>query len=173
MGTASGAGDGDPIEVVAHETAVLIRRAESARKGAQTLDRSAYLLLDAIAARSPLALGSLAERFQLDISTVSRQAARLEAGNLVTRVADPEDGRVCLLAITELGVHRLRSAREARRALFAELLEDWSLDERRVLGACLAKLNRSIAQRDARRRGRREPVREPEDHGSVMPRAMG
>jgi DNA-binding MarR family transcriptional regulator len=169
MTTEDAPGDEDPIDLVAHETAVLIRRAESARKLAQTLDRSAYLLLDAIAAHNPLAFGSLAERFQLDISTVSRQVAMLEAGGLVARCADPGDGRVCLLAITGSGASKLRAARAARHALFAELLADWSLEDRRALGAALLRLNQAIARRDRNRRGRREHAHESEDGGRALP----
>lgn len=153
----------DPIELVAHETAVLIRRAESARRKAQTLDRSAYLLLDAIAEHNPLALGALAERFQLDISTVSRQVAMLETGGLVARYADPGDGRVCLLAITGAGEAQLQATRAARLTLFGELLADWSLEDRLALGAALLRLNQAIARRDANRRGRRERAHGPED----------
>jgi DNA-binding MarR family transcriptional regulator len=148
MTTEDGASDKDPIELVAHEIAVLIRRAESARKGAQTLDRSAYLLLDAIAAHTPLALGALAERFQLDISTISRQVAMLEADGFVARAADPADGRVSLLAITGPGAAQLRATRAARHALFAELLADWSLEDRQGLGTALLRLNQAIARRD-------------------------
>lgn len=142
--------DADPVDLVAHETAVLIRRAESARKRAQTLDRSAYLLLDAIAVQNPLALGALAERFQLDNSTVSRQVAVLEARSLVERRVDPADGRVFRLAITETGMTQLRSARKARHDLFADLLASWSDEERHALGAALRRFNEEIARRDRR-----------------------
>lgn len=148
MATADDPGDADPIALIAHETAVLIRRAESARKRARTLDRSAYLLLDALAAHNQLALGSLAESFQLDISTVSRQVAMLEADGFVVRCADPADGRVCLLAITGSGAAELRATQAARRAWFAGLLADWSLEDRRDLAAALLRLNQAIARRD-------------------------
>ena len=117
MATVDGQSDMDSIAVVAHETAVLIRRAESARKGARTLDWSAYLLLDAIAAHNQLAVGSLAEHFQLDMSTVSRQVATLEADGFVARCPDPGDRRVCLLAITRSGATQLQATRGVRRGL--------------------------------------------------------
>ena len=152
--------DENPIDMVAREVTALIRLAESARKGLLTLDRSAYQLLGAIAAHTPLALGTLAELLQLDVSTVSRQVAVLEAKDLVERSVDRGDGRVSLLAITKTGMAQLQAARAARHDLFAELLADWSDDDRRALGATLQRLNEAIA----RRRGGSQ---------KGMPRTMG
>ena len=88
MGAEDARNDENPIDMVAREVTVLIRLAESARKGMLTLDRSAYQLLGAIAAHTPLALGTLAELLQLDVSTVSRQVAVLETKDLVERSVD-------------------------------------------------------------------------------------
>ena len=147
----------DSIDLVAHETAVLIRRAESARKHMQMLDRSAYLLLDAIAAHNPVALGALAERFQLDSSTISRQVAVLEARGLVRRHVDVVDGRVFRMAITDTGLAQLSSARQARHDLFADLLAGWSEADRRALGTALLRFNDAIVGRDGLRRQRIVP----------------
>ncbi len=148
MATGGTPGDADGIDLVAHETAVLLRRAESAHQREQALDRSAYLLLDAIATQDALALYTLAEHFQLDASTVSRQVAVLLAKGLVVRSANQADGRVCLLTITALGAAELRAARAARHAFFADLLADWSAEERRALGVALHRLNQAIVRRD-------------------------
>ncbi len=148
MATAAEGHDADPVGVVAHETAVLIRRAESARRRVQVLDRSAYLLLDAVAARSPMPLGTLADRFQLDNSTISRQVAALEARGLLERRVDPEDGRVFRLAITQSGLAHLSSARRVRYELFAELLDGWTDAERREFGAALHRFNEEIARHE-------------------------
>jgi DNA-binding MarR family transcriptional regulator len=152
VATGDTAGDTDGIDLVAHETAVLLRRAESARQREQALDRSAYLLLDAIATQDALALYTLAEHFQLDASTVSRQVATLLARQLVERRADPADGRICLLAITAMGSAELQAARARRHDFFAELLADWSVEERQALGAALQRLNQAIARRDSSKR---------------------
>lgn len=146
MGADDARNEENPIDMVAHEVTVLIRLAESARKGLLTLDRSAYQLLGAIAAHNPLALGTLAELLHLDVSTVSRQVAMLEAKNLVERSADRGDGRVSLLAITDTGKTQLEAARAARHDLFAKVLADWSDDELRALGATLLRLNQAISR---------------------------
>jgi len=146
MGADDARNDENPIDMVAREVAVLIRLAESARKGLLTLDRSAYQLLGAIAAHNALALGTLAELLHLDVSTVSRQVAMLENKDLVERSADRGDGRVSLLAITETGKTQLQAARAARHDLFAQVLADWSDDELQALGATLLRLNEAIAR---------------------------
>src|SRR5690242_1267084 len=93
----------EAIDLVEHELTRLLRRAESARTrhpAALRLDRSAYLLLGELEWRGPRGIAALAQSFQLDVSTASRQVAALEAKGLVERRADPADGRVCLLEIT-------------------------------------------------------------------------
>ncbi len=136
----------DPVEVVAHELAVVVRRAESARLRAQPLDRSAYLLLDAVVESEAPALGSLADLFQLDLSTVSRQVATLEAKGLVERGADPGDGRVTQLSITREGSSQLQITRAARHDFFTKLLADWSDEDIRSLGEALHHLNLCMAR---------------------------
>ncbi len=139
----------DAIDVVEHELTRLLRRAESARTrhpAAHRLDRSAYLLLGELERRGPLGIGALAQSFQLDVSTASRQVSALEAKGLVERRADPADGRACLLELTPHGRSQLAETRRARRALFAGLLADWSDEDRRRFGAYLARLNQTIAE---------------------------
>lgn len=138
----------DTIDLVEQELTRLLRRAESARTrhpAALRLDRSAYLLLGELERRGPLGIATLAQSFQLDVSTASRQVAALEAKRLVERRADPTDGRVCLLEITPHGRAELGETRRARHTLFAELLADWSDEEHRQFGTYLARLNRAIA----------------------------
>lgn len=150
------------IAAVEHEVALLLRLAESTAKRAEMLDRSAYLLLGALEERGPLGIAALAEIFQVDLSTASRQTAALEARGLVDRLADPHDGRVSLLQITPHGRAQLAATREARRALFAAILDGWSERECREFGAYLARFNQAIVRRRRRissERASRDPPR--------------
>jgi DNA-binding MarR family transcriptional regulator len=95
-------------------------------------------LLDALtdAGRS---MGDLAGALLCDASNVTQLVARLEAGGLVTRRADPEDRRVKRVAITPAG----RRVRRAVRRAFdfpAERLGRLSEGERLRLSALLGKL---------------------------------
>lgn len=142
----------DAIGVIEREVAYFLRRAESARKDAGALDRSAYLLLGELAARGPLGIAALAALFQLDLSTASRQTAALEVKGLVERLPDPTDGRVSLLRITPRGRVQYQATRDARLALYAEILAGWSEQDRRQFGLYLARLNNAIARRQPRAR---------------------
>ncbi len=137
----------DSIGIIEHEVTLLLRLVESARKRAEVLDRSAYLLLGALETHGPLGIAALAEIFQMDLSTASRQTAALETKGLVQRLADPRDARVSLLQSTALGRTLFQSVRDTRHALFAEMLGSWPDDERQQFGAHLARLNQAIVQR--------------------------
>lgn len=145
-----GRGTNESIGEVAHQVALLLRRAEASRRRVGQLDRSAYLLLSELAVRGPLSIAALAQTFQLDLSTASRQVAALEAKQLVERLADPADGRISILEITPRGRAAVQTTREARHALYAQLLEDWPEEERRAFGTYLARLNQAIARRPLR-----------------------
>ena len=143
----------DSVDLVAHEVALLLRRVDAARQTDAVLDRSAYLLLGELEAQGPLGIAVLAHTFQVDLSTASRQAAALEAKELVQRLPDPDDGRISLLQITPLGRARFQATRDARHALYAEILEGWSEEDRGRFGAYLARFNRAIVQRRERQKG--------------------
>ncbi|WP_248929701.1 MarR family winged helix-turn-helix transcriptional regulator [Paenibacillus hamazuiensis] len=134
------------LETIELEMAILFRRITSItdNKRYGNLDRSAYLLLHQISSHGSAGVKTLADEFHLDISTVSRQAAALEAKGYVYRIPDPTDGRAYSLQITELGARELRECKEARLARFAELLKNWSEDECRTFGQLLEKFNRTF-----------------------------
>lgn len=138
-------GGKDGVDIIEHELAVFLRRVESARRR-QPLDRSAYLLLGELDTCGPIRISALAETFQLDISTASRQTTVLESRGLVERLPAPEDGRVSLLQITPLGRAKLEETRTARIALIASVIEDWPEDDRREFGDYLARFNRALAR---------------------------
>ncbi|WML48895.1 MarR family transcriptional regulator [Neobacillus sp. PS3-34] len=128
------------------ELAILIRRttAISTRRKIGNLDRSAYLLLHQIVSNGSAGVKALADEFQLDISTVSRQAAALEQKGYVYRIPDPVDGRVYSYQITDLGKKELAEYKQVRMARIAELLNDWTDQEREEFGQLLKKFNHSF-----------------------------
>ena len=58
---------------------------------------------------------------------------RLERQALVTRTADPEDGRGTLVGITEPGQDALVERRRLRRERLGELMETLTIEERHAL----------------------------------------
>ncbi|MBU7318196.1 MarR family winged helix-turn-helix transcriptional regulator [Paenibacillus oleatilyticus] len=136
------------LETIELEMAILFRRMTSItnKKRFGNLDRSAYLLLHQISSHGSAGVKTLADEFHLDISTVSRQAAALEAKGYVYRIPDPSDGRAYSLQITELGARELLEYKEARLARFTELLKHWSEEECSAFGQLLQKFNRTFLE---------------------------
>lgn len=87
----------------------------------------------------------LAEEFQLDISTISRQTASLEQKGYVYRIPDPQDGRAYSLQMTESGAAELASNKQSRYERVAELLQDWLPEDQQKFGELLSKFNRIFA----------------------------
>ena len=138
--------DEHSLEMVELELAILIRRTTSIsnNKKLGNLDRSAYLILRRIKAKGAVGVKVLADEFKLDISTVSRQAAALEQKDYLYRIPDPLDGRAYSLQLTEQGEKELFDYKQARLERVAELLEDWSDEERELFGVLLEKFNQSF-----------------------------
>lgn len=131
------------VDVIELEMAILVRRLISMTtyKKIGNLDRSAYLLLHQIASHGSAGVKALSDEFQLDISTVSRQAAALEQKGYVQRIPDPADGRAYSLQMTDLGGEVLNENKQARQNTIGKLLSSWSDEERLIFGELLHKFN--------------------------------
>ncbi|WP_160719182.1 MarR family winged helix-turn-helix transcriptional regulator [Bacillus sp. USDA818B3_A] len=137
------------LEMIELELAILLRRTTSVttNKKIGSLDRSAYLLLRRIANKGAVGVKILAGEFQLDISTVSRQAAALEQKGYLYKIPDPADGRAYSFEITELGKKELKDHMRARMERITELLQDWPQEERQVFGELLRKFNHCFIEK--------------------------
>ncbi len=111
------------------------------------LERGAYLLLGRIATDGPARLSVLAEDVCLDLSTVSRQVAALEAVGLVGRTTDSADRRASVIAATDAGVAIFSRNREVWLAALRDLLADWTPGERAEFARLFTRLNNNIAVR--------------------------
>jgi len=134
------------LESLEIEMAILVRRLTSltSDKKIGNLDRSAYLLLHQISTHGCAGVRTLADAFQLDISTVSRQAAALEQKEYVYRIPDPQDRRAYALQITDLGKQELVEYKQARSDRLKEVLKDWSDEECQAFAQLLKKFNLTI-----------------------------
>lgn len=131
------------LETIDLELAVLLRRVTSASRKIGHLDRSAYLLLYRIISQGPAGVKILADEFQLDISTISRQTAALEQKGYVYRIQDPLDGRAYTLQITELGKKEFDVHQLARCERIGQIIKDWTNEESQLFGQLLRKYNQS------------------------------
>jgi len=103
------------------------------------VERATYLLLVHLVKDGPRRAGTLAEAVHSDPSTISRQVAHLVRLGLVVRTADPEDGRATLLAATDEGRRVFEENRRVRIERIAEMLEHWTVADRRKLADLLAR----------------------------------
>lgn len=110
--------DEQSLEELEVELSILIRRVThtSSHKKTSSLDRSAYLLLHEIVTAGPAGVKALAIEFQLDVSTVSRQAAALEQKGYLLRIPDETDGRAYTLQITETGLEEFQKEKSLEKA---------------------------------------------------------
>lgn len=137
----------DPIKLIEYELTTFIRRAvylDNSDRKIGNLERASYLLLRQLDEFGPARVKELAESFKLDISTLSRQAAALEAKELIQRLSDPSDGRVSLFTITKLGRQRLKADKKMRLDRYERMLDDWSGDEKEMFGRLLLRLNEAF-----------------------------
>ena len=115
------------------------RRMRTRLPGEQ-LDFTAIVLLKALLHGGPVRLSTLAGMLDVDASTVSRQVRQLEDRGLIERMSDPDDGRACLIALSEEGRSRLEEGALRRRRLVGELVRDWDAGDREQLRLLLTRL---------------------------------
>jgi MarR family transcriptional regulator, organic hydroperoxide resistance regulator len=89
--------------------------------------------LHLIAHRKHCAMGDLAARLGVAMSTATQVADRLEQRGWVQRVDDPEDRRVVRLALTPQGRTVVEERRQHRRAKLREALAKMAEEKREAL----------------------------------------
>ncbi|WP_112471136.1 MarR family winged helix-turn-helix transcriptional regulator [Streptomyces triticisoli] len=88
-----------------------------------------YTLLAQISQHAPVRLSVLAELMEVDKSTLTPPAKRLEARGFIVREPDPADARAQLVSVSRAGKLAVRRLRKARADTVAELMADWDTAE--------------------------------------------
>ena len=130
--------------------AVLLRLSSRMRRRLpeDELDHTMLPVLRVLGEHGPVRHTELAERVQLDASTVSRHVRHLEERGLTRTTHDRQDGRVRLVELLPAGHRVLEVMLGARRRIVAELLEGWPEQDRRTLGDLLGRLERDLEDRE-------------------------
>jgi DNA-binding MarR family transcriptional regulator len=133
----------NPVETIEVELSIFIRRfiAATTNKKVGNLDRAAYLLLHQISTHGSAGVKALAEEFQLDMSTISRQTAALEQKGYLYRIPDPQDGRAYSMQLTDTGIAELALNKQARLEYLTKHLQDWTGEDQQRFGELLNKFN--------------------------------
>ena len=133
---------------IEQQMTLLLRRVQrihfTTSSGEVELDRSAYGILCRLVDEGPQRLGSLAQAFGLDPSTITRQVQALEHGGFVERRPDPTDRRASLLDLSAQGREVLIATRARRREWLQAALGDWDDHDHEEFGRLLEKFNLSI-----------------------------
>jgi DNA-binding MarR family transcriptional regulator len=141
--------DDEVLGAIETQVALLMRLGEASRRSTglkphRALDRAAYVILRYLQQDGPQNVSTLADRLNLDGSTVTRQVTALQHDGLVERHRDPNDGRGTVIEATETGLKQVSAVQEARRALYDKVLSDWSPGEREDLAESLIRLTGSM-----------------------------
>jgi DNA-binding MarR family transcriptional regulator len=86
------------------------------------LTASAAFAMNRVCREGPIRLTTLAAKEGVSQPSMTQLVQRLERQDLVTRIADPDDGRACLIGITETGQTLLDDRKRVRRERLAELM---------------------------------------------------
>ncbi|MEO8887976.1 MAG: MarR family transcriptional regulator [Jatrophihabitantaceae bacterium] len=100
---------------------------------------SAHMVLKALASDGTMRSSQIADLLQADPSTVSRQVAALVKDGLVERRADPEDGRACLLVLTDRAGGVLKRQDAIRHQHFDQMLAGWNERDLRKFSTLLQR----------------------------------
>jgi DNA-binding MarR family transcriptional regulator len=139
----------DVLGIIETQVALLMRLGEATRRSTRiaphrALDRSAYVILRHLQDTGPINVSALADRLNLDGSTVTRQVTTLENDGLVERRRDPKDGRGIVIAPTELGFKQVDTVRKARHDVYDRVLRDWDESDREGLATVLERFTGSL-----------------------------
>jgi DNA-binding MarR family transcriptional regulator len=111
------------------------------------LDRAGSALLYKLHLKGDaLRVTELAELLGVDAPTVTRKIQQLEREGLVSRQADPDDGRATRIRLTRDGRRSLERVLKARRQWFDRLVEGWDDVELSTFAQLLGRFSSSMAR---------------------------
>src|SRR3954469_9222649 len=133
--------------LAAHLRVVIARTARRLRQEAGVdLSPSQTAALASIERRGPLTPSEVAVCERIQRPTATRIIARLEEAGLVSRAADPADGRSSLVSITPEGAALLKRLRANKDAFLARRLDTLDPEELAVLDRAAGILERVLAE---------------------------
>lgn len=134
------------LQSVEHQLSLFWRRARAisnqlSRQVHPDMEPAAYGLLTVIRREGPIRLTDLAMNIGVGKPSVSRQIAFLESIGLVSKEADPLDGRAQSIRLTPKGEEKMSQVQDARKQVFRARLGSWPITDLQELARYMAKLN--------------------------------
>ena len=128
-----------------HSAAIHLLRALRREDAASGLSAPRLSALSVVVFAGPITIGALAAAEQVRPPTMTRLVAALEAQGLVTRVPDPDDGRVVRLRATAKGQRLLAAGRARRVEKLAAQVDALPPDDRATLARAAELVERLVA----------------------------
>lgn len=125
---------------------IAISRRIRARGPEDALEPGAFLVLHTVACHRPARPSEVADRLQLDASTISRHLRNLERAGMVVRSSDPQDRRAARVCVSALGQAVLDEGFQARRARVSAAFETWPAEDRHALVGLLTRLAEDLSR---------------------------
>ena len=97
------------------------------------LSASAAFTMNRVYREGPVRLTTLASKEGVSQPSMTQLVQRLERAGVVARLPDPDDGRACLIGITEAGQALLDDRKRLRRERLAALLTTLTDEEQSAL----------------------------------------
>lgn len=118
---------------------------------------SSLLVIHAIAGQGDdVTVGAVADHLDIDPSTASRLVGHAIDAGFVSRSPSPVDARRARLRLTEAGDRVRRLTDEFRRNFIAELVADWSDDDRQQFARLLGRFAKAAASKRDQAASRRD-----------------
>lgn len=110
----------------------------------QRIARSEIAVLDTLGAEGAMAMGELAARVRVPVSTATRLVDRMEERDLVRRERPADDRRTVLVALAPAGERFYHEALAARVAGTERMLRTLTVDEQEQLLRLYRKMSEGI-----------------------------
>src|SRR3954452_14695702 len=145
--TSRSAADTATGELASRLRLTLTRMARRLRQQAGgELTPSQLAALASIERHGPMTPSELADRERIQRPTATRVLALLESRGLISRAADPLDGRSSLLTVTRDGAALLKRLRSRKTAYLAQRLSSLDSSELQTLERAAAILERMLEE---------------------------
>lgn len=111
------------------------------------IERAGAVMLARVEELQPARLSHLAEASGIDVSTASRQVARLVDDGLVEQAPDPDDGRARVHQLTAEGMEVRARLAAARKRWLDDVLSGFTPEERAQLADLFTRFLDALAER--------------------------
>jgi DNA-binding MarR family transcriptional regulator len=132
---------------------IAISRRIRARGPEDALEPGAFLVLHTVACHGPARPSEVADRLQLDASTISRHLRNLERAGMIVRGSDPHDRRAARVQVSAAGRTVLEDGFQARRARVSAAFGTWPAEDRHALVSLLTRLADDLSRTGSDKEG--------------------